>query len=274
MPRSISKYRSLVATLPSVKSPGDAQDGSQSKDVPRGTLGTVHNAVSLLRLLAEGPTYHQLTDLAGRSGLAVPTVHRLLRSLVAAGFVEQETASSRYGLGPELVRLAHAYLGRLPVATALSPYLVEVRNTTGATIMVSLLVRGTVVYVDRIDGTDAEAIYREAHTVDHAFETAAGRVLASNADTAGWAAVLATAPPELVAVAREHREAWRTAPYVALEPNHQHERGEVAVPVLNGDGRVVAALSAAARRGAFDPEALAVELQRAAKAASRTVGNV
>ena len=75
-----------------------AQDGSHAREAPPGTLGTVHNAVTLLRLLAEGPAYQPLTDLAARSGMAVPTVHRLLRSLVVAGFVEQDPTSSRYGL--------------------------------------------------------------------------------------------------------------------------------------------------------------------------------
>ena len=46
-------------------------------DDQRGTLGTVRNATLLLSLLAEGPAYNQLTDLAERSGMSLPTVHRL-----------------------------------------------------------------------------------------------------------------------------------------------------------------------------------------------------
>ncbi|MCP6473859.1 helix-turn-helix domain-containing protein, partial [Klebsiella pneumoniae] len=68
----------------------------------RGGLGTVRNAVTLLELLADGPAYHQLTDLAERSSMSIPTVHRLLRSLVLADLAVQDPATSRYGLGPEL----------------------------------------------------------------------------------------------------------------------------------------------------------------------------
>src|SRR3990172_7635312 len=95
----------------------------QVDEVPRGTLGTVRNATQLLRLLSQGPAYQQLTDLAERSGLSLPTVHRLLRSLVAAGLVEQDPASARYGLGSELVRLAERYVARLPIFHPISPYL-------------------------------------------------------------------------------------------------------------------------------------------------------
>ncbi|MEX2420935.1 MAG: helix-turn-helix domain-containing protein, partial [Actinomycetota bacterium] len=96
-------------------------------EAPRGTLGTVHNAASLLTLLSEGPSHHALTELAERSGMSLPTLHRLLRSLVAAGLVEQDPPSSRYGLGPQLPRLAERYLERLPVTTAATPYLVDQR---------------------------------------------------------------------------------------------------------------------------------------------------
>ena len=75
---------------------------------PRGSLGTVRNAVALLHLLADGAPYQHLTDLAERSGLSVPTVHRLLRSLSLAGLVEQDTHSARYGLGSELIRFSTA----------------------------------------------------------------------------------------------------------------------------------------------------------------------
>ena len=81
-------------------------------ELPRGTLGTVRNAATLLDLLSDGPAFQQLSDLAERSGLSLPTVHRLLRSLVAAGLVEQDPASSRYSLGSELVRLSERYLDR------------------------------------------------------------------------------------------------------------------------------------------------------------------
>lgn len=250
-----------------------SDDGLRGRDVPPGTLGTVRNAVALLRLLAEGPAHQQLTDLAGRSGMALPTVHRLLRSLVAAGFVEQDSASSRYGLGPELARLANAYLSRLPVVKALSPYLVELRNTTGATVLVSLLVDSSVVYVDRIDGTDHEDIYRDSHAVHHALETAAGRVLAANADDDVWARAVASGPAGLTEPTAQERDVWRTSRYVVVGPNQLHARGEIAVPVHNGDRRLIAALSAVIRPDTDETELLAAGLERAAKAASRTVGH-
>src|SRR5680860_1886873 len=106
-------------------------------------------------MLTDGPAYQHLTDLAERSGLSVPTVHRLLRSLVLADLVEQDPRSSRYSLGPEVARLSQRYLGRLPILGALSPYLISLRDTLDATIHVAVLVRSTVVYVCLLYTSDA-----------------------------------------------------------------------------------------------------------------------
>jgi DNA-binding IclR family transcriptional regulator len=236
----------------------------------RSSLGTVRNAVALLHLLADGPAYQQLTDLAERSGLSLPTVHRLLRSLSLAGLVEQDAHTARYGLGPELVRLSHRYLGRLPALAALSPYLMPVRDALGTSVHVVLFVRGSVAYVDRAESTDG-GLYREPHRVAPALRTAPGRVLAARADDAGWELSLAHLTDDERAEASAQREIWRHADHLALDVP---DRGaiEVAVPVLDGSGRAAAALAASVSDEKHVATA-ANHLGRAAQAAGRTLGH-
>src|SRR5437879_11729605 len=163
-------------------------------DEHRGTLGTVRNATLLLSLLAEGPAYNQLTDLAERSGMSLPTVHRLLRSLALAGLVEQDPRSLRYSRGRAIVRLSERYLDRLPTLRALSPYLGELRDTTKTTILVALLVRTSIIYVDRVDGEEGAGVFRESHRVHDALDTAAGRLLLARGRRGDWAEALAGRP--------------------------------------------------------------------------------
>lgn len=234
----------------------------------RGTLGTVRNAVKLLDLLADGPAYQQLTDLAERSGLSVPTAHRLLRSLVLADLVEQDSRSSRYSLGPEVVRLSQRYLGRLPILGALSPYLVSLRDTLQTTVHVAVLVRESVVYVDRIDAGDGGP-YRDSHRVTDALSTSAGRMLAAQAGDDLWQQCVSAHPGPL-----EHDEAalrteWSKAPFLASPED------ELAVVVHDASGTPVAALSATVPPGADAArlEIMAAHLTRAAMAAGRTLGH-
>ncbi|WP_153392786.1 IclR family transcriptional regulator, partial [Ornithinicoccus halotolerans] len=209
----------------------------------QGGLGTVRNAVRLLELLGEGAAYQQLTDLADRSGLSVPTVHRLLRSLVLADLVVQDPRSSRYGLGPELTRLSHRYLSRLPLLGALGPYLAGLRDSVGGTVQVQVLVRGEVVSVDRVDGGE-HGPYRETHLVLPALECAAGRLLAARADEVGWQHALERAAGPVREEAAQRRSDWAGREWLLVTGGDPTVPGTVAVPVVDGQGQAVAALAA------------------------------
>jgi IclR family transcriptional regulator, acetate operon repressor len=240
----------------------------------RGGLGTVRNAVRLLELLGEGPAYQQLTDLAERSRMSIPTVHRLLRSLVLADLVVQDPRSSRYGLGPELARLSSHYLSRLPLLGALGPYLTQLRDHIGSTVHVQTLVRGDVVYIDRVDGDD-RGPYRDTNRVHSALKSAGGRLLAARAGEEEWQLVLERATPEDAELAAAQRGAWQTADHLALAPADPTLPAEVAVPVVDGQGAAVAALAANVD-DAEDPSRVtevAAILGRAARAAGRTLGH-
>jgi len=242
-------------------------------EIPRGTLGTVRNATLLLDLLSEGAAFQQLTDLAERSDLSLPTVHRLLRSLAAAGLVEQDPDSLRYGLGPELVRLAERYVSRLQISSAVSPYLVELRNATRATVLAAVLVRGSIVYIDRVDGDDAGGIFREPVRIRPALECAAGRLLAARGDTDGWKQAVAASLNGREFTLHD-RESWATAPYVVVVVDAQNA-AEVAVPVSGA--RSPASLVATGSTDRFTERILAEEivpqLTRAAAAVSRTLSH-
>jgi IclR family acetate operon transcriptional repressor len=237
----------------------------------RGTLGTVRNATLLLDLLSEGPPFQQLSDLAAKSGSSLPTVHRLLRSLTAAGLVEQDPESLRYGLGAELVWLSERYLMRLPVLRALAPFLVALRDGTRGTVVAAVLARGCVVYVDRVDGEDPGGVFREPLRIRPALETAAGRLLAARVGVDAWREALRAAPAATFAI--DERKRWAAAPYVVLDDELSDLGVEVAVPVLDPRGTTVAALAAIGHADYFTGDRLlhvvVPQLQRAAAAASR-----
>lgn len=243
-------------------------------DNARGGLGTVRNAAHLLELLGRGQAFHHLTDLAEHSDLSVPTVHRLLRSLVLAGLAVQDPGSSRYGLGPELVRLSHHYLSRLPLLGALSPYLPQLRDQLRSTVHVQVLVRDEVVYVDRMEN-HGSGPFREINRVHPALTTAGGRLLAAHAQDEDWEAILQAADPEDRDEARDRRQEWLAAPWLAHRPADAVLPAEVAVVVTDTTGAAVGVLAADLADPHDEPavEAAAGHLTRAARAAGRTLGH-
>ena len=241
-----------------------------------GSLGTVRNAALLLQLLAEGPAFQQLTDLADRSGLSLPTVHRLLRSLVLAELVEQDPRSSRYGLGPELTRLSHRYLARLPVLGALAPYVGQVRDAVGGTVRVDVVVRTTVVSIDRIDSAGVGVgLYRDPHSTRLALTTAAGRLLLSRAEDERWKQALAEVDEPTRALAERDRDEWAKAAWLSMDGPFPGSPPELGVPVINAAGMPLAALVADLPLAASSAqlEAAAAHLTRAVAAGVRTLGH-
>lgn len=248
---------------------------------PRGTLGTVHNAALLLDLLATGPAHQQLTDLAERSGMSLPTLHRLLRSLVAADLVEQDPRSSRYGLGPGLVRLAERYLSRLPVLQVAGPYLVELRDRTHGTARLCTLVDTDTVEVDRVDGDDVGGVFRDATRVRPALRTAAGRLLVAHAPDEVWrrardANVADNGRLEPLPTDTDRR-CWRAADHLVVPAATAADHPEIAAPIRDGGGEPIAAISITGSAQRLSPEvlteAVAPQLIRAATTISRTLGH-
>jgi DNA-binding IclR family transcriptional regulator len=71
---------------------------------------SVERAAAILAALGSGTPRLGVTEIAERVGLAKPTVHGLLRALVAHDLVEQDPASGKYCLGPGVLQLGNAYL--------------------------------------------------------------------------------------------------------------------------------------------------------------------
>jgi DNA-binding IclR family transcriptional regulator len=72
-------------------------------------IRSVDRAARILKVLASG-RHLGVTDIAKRLQIPAPTVHGLLRTLHAHGFVEQDRALDKYKLGAGLLYLGSSYL--------------------------------------------------------------------------------------------------------------------------------------------------------------------
>lgn len=111
---------------------------ASDNDVPGG-VQTLHRAIAILRLVACGQERGvRLTDLVHMSGLNRPTVHRLLKTLLQEGAIEQDPETRRYLIGPEISLLGLARTRRFPLLTLASPYLAELADQIGDTVFLSI----------------------------------------------------------------------------------------------------------------------------------------
>ena len=69
---------------------------------------SVERALELLEALVEPGEGRGVSELARATGLPVATIHRLLATMAARGYVRQDTARHKYTLGSHLIKLGEA----------------------------------------------------------------------------------------------------------------------------------------------------------------------
>lgn len=77
-----------------------------------GAVQSVSRALSILEVIAEGGGELGISEIAEASQLPLPTIHRLLRTLIAGGYAHQ-TPRRRYALGVRLIPLGERAGGSL-----------------------------------------------------------------------------------------------------------------------------------------------------------------
>jgi IclR family acetate operon transcriptional repressor len=123
-----------------------------------GGVQSLERAFDLLERLADAGGELGLSELAGSSGLPLPTIHRLMRTLVACGYVRQQP-NRRYALGPRLIRLGES-ASRLLGAWA-RPHLARLAEETGETANMALLDGDEVVYVAQAPSRHSMRMFTE-----------------------------------------------------------------------------------------------------------------
>ncbi|AUG80961.1 IclR family transcriptional regulator [Kitasatospora sp. MMS16-BH015] len=165
--------------------------GTPGTDRATGGVQSVERAFLLLEALADSAGVATLSELSTVSGLPMPTIHRLIRTLVQQGYVRQDTAR-RYTLGPRLIRLGETS-GRLLGSWA-RPYLAELMEATGETANLAVLEGGEVVYVGQVQSRRSMRMFTEVGRRVQPHCTGVGKALLAQLPEEEARAVLGTQP--------------------------------------------------------------------------------
>jgi DNA-binding IclR family transcriptional regulator len=114
------------------------------------SIQSIDRAAAILKVLGSGPRRLGVSELAERLGLARPTVHGLLQTLQAHGFVEQDRNSDKYQLGPGLLQLGYSYLDLNELRTRSLGYADRLAARTQAAVRVGVMHGANVVVVHHV----------------------------------------------------------------------------------------------------------------------------
>jgi IclR family acetate operon transcriptional repressor len=123
-----------------------------------GGVQSLQRAFELLEGLADAGGEASLSELAATTGLPLPTIHRLIRTLVTLGYVRQNR-NRRYTLGSRLIRLGES-AGR-QFGTWARPYLLELVDEVEETANLAVLDGDEVVYVAQVPSKHSMRMFTE-----------------------------------------------------------------------------------------------------------------
>ncbi|MDA2802973.1 IclR family transcriptional regulator [Nocardiopsis suaedae] len=123
-----------------------------------GGVQSLDRAFALLEIMADAGGEISLSQLADSSGLPLPTIHRIIRTLVDNGYVRQ-LPSRRYALGPRLIGLGESASRML--GTWARPHLAQLVEELGETANLAMLDGDKVVYVAQVPSPHAMRMFTE-----------------------------------------------------------------------------------------------------------------
>ncbi|MFJ3773202.1 IclR family transcriptional regulator C-terminal domain-containing protein [Streptomyces sp. NPDC090075] len=218
-------------------------------DERRDHLQTLERGLSVIAAFSGRGPRLGLGELAALTGLTKPTVRRILLTLEHLGYARGE--DNLYALTPKVLGLGYAYLSSVRLTDVARPIMESLTDELGIGTSLAALDGADVVYVDRVQRQRVTSINLAVGTRLPAHATSMGHVLLADLAPAGLEQYLAGTPraaltdrtvteaePLRARLGLVRRRGWD-----AVDQELEIGRRSAAAPVVDADGRVVAALA-------------------------------
>ena len=253
-------------------------DGGPSRGGRR--LRTVNNALRLLQTLSENGTSMGVSELARRLSLGKSTVHLLLQTLRAEGFVETEDDGARYRLGLGAFEVGAAALEHLKLGAHLDPPMERLAGLSKEAVSLAVRSDRHAVLVKRFESTQILRAEIRPGTRMPLHGSASGKVLLADLpreeiDELFPDERLPQVTPRTIKSKRpllRELEETRKRGYAMNFDEFTVGVAAVAVPVRDKRGRVRGALSIAGPTARFEARQWLNELRHTAEEMAHGIG--
>ena len=258
-----------------LQEPGKPRPASPEDERAHGSA--LAKSMAVLDLVAAEGRPLGLVEVTERLGLSKPTVHRIMRQLEDEGLLRREPLRDRYGVGPRLCALSINALSSAVQGGAVHAILADLVARIGETCNVGVLERVEVVYVDRVECDWPLRLQLAPNSRVPAHCTANGKLLLAFLDRktrdkliAGLALTRFTENTitDPVQLEEECRSIRRDGYAVNNQEYHLGLIG-LAVPIRDGEGRVIAGLATHGPLPRLDIEGMRGHLPALREAAAR-----
>ncbi|WP_336644565.1 IclR family transcriptional regulator [Microbacterium sp. USHLN186] len=135
---------------------------------------SVERVFELLELVTDAGGDVTLSELASSTDLPLPTIHRLLRTLVSLGYARQ-LPNRRYALGPRLIRIGEGASRQFGALAR--PQLKTLVDQLGESANMAVLDGNMIVYVAQVPSLHSMRMFTEVGRRAHTHDTGVGKAI-------------------------------------------------------------------------------------------------
>lgn len=139
-------------------------------------IQSVSHAIDVLEEFKGTQEELGVTDLSKKLKLHKNNIFRILATLEARGYIEQNRATENYRLGIKCLELGQAYIRQMGLVRQAKPVLERISRETGETAYISILRGSGVVYVDSVESPKTVRVISRVGLTLPPYCTASGKV--------------------------------------------------------------------------------------------------
>ena len=246
------------------------------REIPeRSFVAAIERGLSVMRAFQNQSDRLTLSEVARLVDLPRATARRCLLTLTALGYVENQ--GRYFGLSPQVLTLAQAYLSSSPLPRIAQSSLERVSEILGESCSLSLLHGDEAIYIARSTRKRIGSLHRDVGSHLPAHCTSMGRVLLAALSDADLDSYFATARLERFTprtltdqnVLRTRIDKVRARGYCIVDQELEPDLRSIAIPVLNASGRTIAALNVSAQASRTTKKHLTVKYLPVLREAAR-----
>lgn len=214
---------------------------------------SVERALDIINTIVAANRSLSVAELSQAMALAPSTIHRILQTLTVKNYVFQDPQTKRYDIGPEIVDISSALYLRYDLVRRVRPYLQELVESTGETAHIAQLYGTTAMYLSQVEPFSMVRMFTTPGSIAPLHCSDVGKIFLADLPAARVDEIVrktglpARTPHTITDKPRLQEELQRVRAQGFALDDEEREMGVrcLSVGVLNGAGKVIAAIGVA-----------------------------
>ncbi|WP_126427173.1 IclR family transcriptional regulator [Brevibacillus marinus] len=212
---------------------------------------SVDRALQVIDIVSTRKEGYGVTELARQVDLNKSSVYRILSTLAAHGYMEQDQETGRYKLGYKVLELSARLLDSIDLRAEARPFLKELEAMTNEVVHLVVYDQGEVVYIEKLEGNETLRMHSQVGKRAPMHCTSVGKVILAHLPPEEMERIIAKKglPRHTehtitdLATFRRHLDEIRKWGYALDQEENESGITCIAAPIFGYNGKVAAAVS-------------------------------